>query len=107
MQQEIRYRRHTDAQDALLLAWVLILGVFGVLYFVAYDRLHVRPGQLIEMTIYPTPWSCVPVGGPAVQGNTDRENGKRMAAPDPACDPATGGAIPFGSEETVLRAARL
>ena len=53
MQQEIRYRRHTDAQDALLLAWVLILGVFGVLYFVAYDRLHVRPGQLIEMTIYP------------------------------------------------------
>lgn len=53
MQQEIRYRRHTDAQDALLLAWVLILGVFGVLYFVAYDRLHVRSGQLIEMTIYP------------------------------------------------------
>lgn len=53
MQQEIRYRRHTDAQDALLLAWVLILGVFGVLYFVAYDRLHVRPGQLIEMTVYP------------------------------------------------------
>ena len=53
MQQEIRYRRHTDAQDALLLAWVLILGVFGVLYFVAYDRLHIRPGQLIEMTIYP------------------------------------------------------
>lgn len=53
MQQEIRYRRHNDAQDALLLAWVLILGVFGVLYFVAYDRLHVRPGQLIEMTVYP------------------------------------------------------
>jgi hypothetical protein len=53
VQQEIRYRRHTDAQDALLLAWVLILGVLGVLYFVAYNRLHVRPSQLIEMTIYP------------------------------------------------------
>ena len=26
MQREVRYRRHTDEQDALLLAWVLILG---------------------------------------------------------------------------------
>ena len=35
MQAEVHYRRHTDAQDALLVAWVLILGIVGVLYFVA------------------------------------------------------------------------
>jgi len=50
---ENSYRRHTDAQDAVLLGWVLILGIFGILYFVAYDRLHVRAGQLVEITIYP------------------------------------------------------
>src|ERR1700739_2221038 len=53
MQGEVHYRRHTDAQDALIVAWVLILGVVGILYFVAWDRLHVRAGQLIEFTIYP------------------------------------------------------
>jgi type IV secretory pathway TraG/TraD family ATPase VirD4 len=53
MQGEVHYRRHTDAQDALIVAWVLILGVAGILYFVAWDRLHVRAGQLIELTIYP------------------------------------------------------
>ena len=53
MQREVRYRRHTDEQDALLLAWVMILGVLGIGYFIVWDRLHVRPVQLIEMTIYP------------------------------------------------------
>jgi hypothetical protein len=53
MQREVRYRRHTDEQDALLLAWVLILGVLGIGYFIAWDRLHVRPDELIEMTVYP------------------------------------------------------
>ena len=53
MQREVRYRRHTDEQDALILAWVLILGVLGIGYFIVWDRLHVRPAQLIEMTIYP------------------------------------------------------
>jgi hypothetical protein len=53
MQREVRYRRHTDEQDALLLAWVLILGVLGIGYFIVWDRLHVRADQLIEMTIYP------------------------------------------------------
>ena len=37
----------------VLLGWVLILGIFGILYFLAYDRLHVRAGQLVEITIYP------------------------------------------------------
>jgi len=53
MQREVRYRRHPDEQDALLLAWVLILGVLGIGYFIVWDRLHVRADQLIEMTIYP------------------------------------------------------
>jgi len=53
MQQQPRYVRHNDAQDAVLLGWVLILGVLGVLYFLAYDRLHIAAGQLVEMTIYP------------------------------------------------------
>ncbi len=53
MQREVRYRRHTDEQDALLLAWVLILGVLGIGYFIVWDRLHVRADQLIELTIYP------------------------------------------------------
>jgi hypothetical protein len=50
---EYPYRRHNDAQDAVLLGWVLILGILGILYFLAYDRLHVRAGQLVEITIYP------------------------------------------------------
>ena len=53
MQGEVHYQRHTDAQDALIVAWVLILGVVGILYFVAWDRLHVRASQLIELTFYP------------------------------------------------------
>ena len=53
MLRENPYRRHNDAQDAVLLGWVLILGIFGILYFLAYDRLHVRAGQLVEITIYP------------------------------------------------------
>ena len=48
-----RYRRHTDSQDAVLVGWVLLLAIAGVLYFLAYDRLHVSAGQLVEMTIYP------------------------------------------------------
>jgi type IV secretory pathway TraG/TraD family ATPase VirD4 len=50
---EYPYRRHNDAQDAVLLGWVLILGILGILYFLAYDRLHVRASQLVEITIYP------------------------------------------------------
>ncbi len=53
MRQEPRHRRQNDAQDVLLLGWVLILAMLGLLYFLAFDRLHVRAGQLIEMTIYP------------------------------------------------------
>jgi len=50
---EYPYRRQNDAQDAVLLGWVLILGILGIVYFVAYDRLHVRASQLVEFTIYP------------------------------------------------------
>ena len=46
-------RRQNDAQDAVLVGWVLILGIVSILYFLAYDRLHVRAGQLIELSIYP------------------------------------------------------
>jgi hypothetical protein len=53
MPREHQYRRQNDAQDAVLLGWVLILGILGVLYFLAYDRLHVSAEQLIEMTVYP------------------------------------------------------
>jgi hypothetical protein len=51
--QEIEYRRQTDAQDAVLLGWVLILGILGILFFVAYDRLHIRASQLVEISTYP------------------------------------------------------
>lgn len=37
----------------MLLGWVLVLGILGILYFLAYDRLHVRASQLVEMSIYP------------------------------------------------------
>ena len=53
MQEPNRYHRHTDSQDAVLVGWVLLLAIAGVLYFLAYDRLHVSAGQLVEMTIYP------------------------------------------------------
>ena len=53
MLRENPYRRRDDAHDAVLLGWVLILGVLGILYFLAYNRLHVRAGQLVEITIYP------------------------------------------------------
>ena len=53
MQRERSFRRQNDAQDAVLLGWVLILAVVGILYFLAYNRLHIRAGQLVEVTIYP------------------------------------------------------
>jgi hypothetical protein len=53
MRQERRVRKQNDAQDAVLLGWVLILAVVGILYFLAYNRLHIRAGQLVEVTIYP------------------------------------------------------
>ena len=53
MPRERTLRRQNDAQDAVLLGWVLILGVVGILYFLAYNRLHIRAGQLAEITIYP------------------------------------------------------
>ena len=54
MQRERTIRRqHNDSQDALLLCWVLIFGIVGILYFLAYNRLHIRAGQLVEITIYP------------------------------------------------------
>ena len=53
MRREHAYRRQDDGQDAVLLGWVLILGILGILYFLAYDRLHVRVSQLVEMSIYP------------------------------------------------------
>jgi len=53
MRREHSYRRQGDGQDAVLLGWVLILGILGILYFLAYDRLHVRASQLVEMSIYP------------------------------------------------------
>ena len=52
MRREHSYRRQDDGQDAVL-GWVLILGILGILYFLAYDRLHVRASQLVEMSIYP------------------------------------------------------
>jgi TraM recognition site of TraD and TraG len=53
LQQDVSNGGTTDGQDALFLALVLILGGLGVLYFIAYGRLHLRPEQLIEVTIYP------------------------------------------------------
>ena len=46
-------RPRNDAQDAMLLAWILILAVAGIVYFLAYNRLHMRPNQLVELTLYP------------------------------------------------------
>jgi len=53
MPRERAVRRHDDAQDAVLVGWLLIIGIVAILYFVAYDRLHIRAGQLAEFTIYP------------------------------------------------------
>lgn len=53
MPRENTYRQRNDAQDAVLLGWVLILGILGIVYFLAYDRLHIRTSQLVEFTIYP------------------------------------------------------
>ena len=49
----MQFAARIDAQDAVLVGWVLILGIVGILYFLAYDRLHVRAGQLVELSIYP------------------------------------------------------
>jgi hypothetical protein len=37
----------------MLLAWILILGVIGIIYFIAYERLRVGASLLVEITIYP------------------------------------------------------
>ena len=66
------YRRHNDAQDAVLLGWVLILGIVGILYFLAYDRLHVRAGQLVEITIYPLLLAVFLWEAVAVQGDEEK-----------------------------------
>ncbi len=52
-QNEQRTRPHNEAKDAMLFLWVLLLGVLGILYYVACSRLHIEANQLIELSVYP------------------------------------------------------
>ena len=71
MQRErtIRSPDTTTAQDAVLLAWMLIFGVVGILYFLAYNRLHIRADQLVEITIYLLLVGHLRVGTAALEGD--------------------------------------
>jgi Type IV secretory system Conjugative DNA transfer len=52
--QQIRQRPRNDAEDAMILVWLLLAAVAGVVYYLAYSRFHLRPNQLVELTLYPT-----------------------------------------------------
>ena len=81
-----------------MLGWVLILGILGVLYFLAYDRLHVRAGQLVEVTIYPL--LCTVFGWEILRYNATKTTKMEAAWPRP---------IPYVSrkkEEDYLKEAR-
>ena len=51
--QQNRPRPRNDAEDAMLLVWLLLFAVAGVVYYLAYSRFHLRAGQLVELTLYP------------------------------------------------------
>src|SRR6266702_3743522 len=51
--QQIRQRPRNDAEDAMILVWLLLLAIAGVVYYLAYARFHLRPNQLVELTLYP------------------------------------------------------
>lgn len=51
--QQNRPRPRNDAEDAMLLVWLLFFAVAGVVYFIAYSRYHLRANQLVELTFYP------------------------------------------------------
>ena len=52
--QQIRQRPRNDAEDAMILVWILLAAAAGVVYYLAYSRFHLRPNQLVELTLYPT-----------------------------------------------------
>lgn len=51
--QQNRTRPRNDAEDAMLLLWLLLFAVAGIVYYLAYSRFHIRANQLVELTIYP------------------------------------------------------
>ena len=51
--QQNRPRPRNDAEDAMLLVWLLLFAVTGVVYYLAYSRFHLRANQLVELTFYP------------------------------------------------------
>ena len=46
-------RPRNDGQDAMLLASLFVCAVFGLAFYLAYSRLHIRANQLVELAIYP------------------------------------------------------
>ncbi len=51
--QQNRTRHRNDAEDGMLLVWILLFAVAGAVYYLAYSRFHIRADQLVELTIYP------------------------------------------------------
>ncbi len=51
--QQNRTRNRNDAEDGMLLVWILLFAVAGAVYYLAYSRFHIRANQLVELTIYP------------------------------------------------------
>ncbi len=46
-------RPRNDGADATLVAVVIFLAIFGLVFYVAYSRLHLRANQLVELGLYP------------------------------------------------------
>lgn len=48
-----RPRPRNDAADTVLLLSLVLMALIGIGYYIVYSRLHLRPKQLVELTLYP------------------------------------------------------
>ncbi len=48
-----RPRPRNDGADALLVVSLIVVGLACVVYYIIYIRFHVRPTQLVELSLYP------------------------------------------------------
>ncbi len=46
-------RPRNDEGDATLVVVFILLAIFGLFFYIAYSRLHLRASQLLELGLYP------------------------------------------------------
>ena len=71
--QQIRQRPRNDAEDAMILVWLLLAAVAGVVYYLAYARFHLRPNQLVELTLYPAAYRVLSLRVPSLRCHPQKQ----------------------------------